>query len=159
MPVTHLGYTLLDAKGKKATTGVKIDSASYTLAQIAEFASEFGDLLDNITECKVIECTAYISLTPGASLKASPVAGSDVEEGGLFTFSVAGSAYVESINVPGLVQGKFTNTVVNTADTDIDAFVDAIVVGLDATGTTVVPLNKWGLNIGALISAVKKFRK
>lgn len=159
MAVTHLGYTLLDDKGKRATCGVKIDSASYTLAEIAEFASELGDLIDNITECKVTDCTAYLSLTPGAALKAAPVANSDVEEGGLLTFSLAGSPYVESIRVPGLVQGKFSGETINLVDVDIDAFVDAIVVGLDATGTNVAPVNKFGFNIGAVISGVKSFRK
>jgi hypothetical protein len=159
MPVTHIGYTLLDAKGKRATTGIKIDSAAYTLAQIAEFASEMGDLIDNISECQVVEATAYISMTPGVALKASPVAGSDVEEGGLFTFSLASSPYVESVRVPGLIQGKFSGAEVNLADADIDAFVDGIVVGLDASGTNVAPLNKFGVNIGAIISAVKSFRK
>jgi len=159
MAVTHIGYTLLDAKGKRATTGVKVDSASYTLEELAEYASELGDLIDNITECKVTDCTIYISTEPGASLKGSAVANSDVEEGGLFTFSLASSPYVESIRVPGLVQGKFSGEEVNIVDSDVDAFVDAIVVGLDASGTTVAAVNKFGVNIGALISAVKSFRK
>lgn len=159
MAVTHIGYTFLDAKGKRASAGVKVDSASYTLAQLAEFASELGDLIDNVTECQITDCTIYISTSPGAALKASPVANSDVEEGGLFTFSLASSPYVESIRIPGLIQGKFSGETINLADADIDAFVDAIVVGLDASGTNVAPLNKFGVNISSVVSAVKSFRK
>jgi len=159
MTVTHIGYTLADEDGRKGTVGVKIDATTYTLAQIAEFASELGDLIDNITECKVTDCTAYISMTPGVALKGSAIAGSNSEIGGLFVFSLAGSPYVESIRVPGLIEGKFSQDAINLADADIDAFVDAIVVGLDASGTNVAPVNKFGLNVGAIISAARSVRK
>jgi hypothetical protein len=77
----------------------------------------------------------------------------------LFTFSLDDSPYVETYYVPGFTQSKMSGLAADLTDADVIAFKNAIDAGLDASGTTVEPCNKFGVDCSTLLSSEKKFRK
>jgi hypothetical protein len=89
------------------------------------------------------------------TIKGSPVADSDPNEGALYSFDADSTAYNPSIWVPAAAQSKFVGQAVDTSDTDVSAFVIAVT----GAHSSVSASDRYANDITALRSAVKKFRR
>lgn len=159
MPFLY-SLTLRDADGNKSNVIVPFDESGMTLASIVEGGEDLVGLIDPITGCVVERVGVSLDIAlPDDGEKTDPVAGSNVQEGANFGFSAAGTGYRSTIRIPGFLESLFSGKSVNTVDTDVAAFVDAMVDGYAVTADTVPPTDKYGNDLDGLISAVKTFRK
>lgn len=152
--------TMRDADANKANVVVPFNESGMALADIVEGGQLLVGLVDPITGCVIESVGLSLAIAmPGAGEKTDPVAGSNVQEGANFGFSVTGSDYKYTIRVPGLLESLFTGKAVDTLDVDVAAFVDAMVDGYATTGDVVPPTDKFDNDINGLVSAVKTFRR
>lgn len=155
----HIGYTMRDADGDTSTFAVKIPDATYTLANLAEFAKEFGDLINAVTDAVIVDVRLVASFPVDENWRTLPVQDCEVQKGALFAFQAADTEFRHSIRIPGFRPSKFAGNSVNTGDADVIALKNALISGLDASGVVVLPSDKYGNDLVSMISAVKSFRK
>ncbi len=160
MALYNISYSVLDSDGDVATLPVKVKAETHTIAQIQEAASDLALLIDTILDGQVTAIAITLDATLPGGLKAVPVAGCENQRGALFSFTLDGSPYRHSIRLPAFKEALFTGKAVNTADTAVAAFVTAVTTGVAVTGpATVEPANPFEFEYGALVSAIKSFRK
>jgi hypothetical protein len=144
-----LSTTLVDADGDTKTFEVPaVVADSTTLAGLQT-------LLDAATECKIQSSSMNIAFNNMTGIKANAVALSDVEEGGLISFSVNGSKYRNSMFIPGIIDLAKTGNSINLAQTAIAA----LIVRLTSLVSGVTPGNKFGMANVAALEGKKRFRK
>lgn len=154
-----VSYTIEDDKGYKGSLPLYMlyDDATATLAGILSTVDSMNTLVDNITEGKIVSVGITLYPTLGAGLKATPVANSDVEESGLFTFPLLNLPSKSfSIDVPALIQAAFVDDAINTANTAIAAWLDEVNNG---SSTLVVFNDVWSSGLDTVRKARKSFRK
>src|ERR1700693_2537024 len=84
---------------------VSYDTATATLATIAAAAAGVATNLDPVTDGQIVSLGIKLYQALPGGLKGAPVAGSDIEETGLFTFNTsAPGGKVYSIDVPAVAQ-------------------------------------------------------
>jgi hypothetical protein len=162
-PKGFVSYSILDAKGKKSTTQINfpIDNMdSEHLDVLIDFAGTTAELIDAIIRGQIVDVGIGISVDlTSLTLKGTPVASSDVEEGARFQFSTVLNT-LTGFRLPTFDE-DFINAGSNTVDiedTDVDAFVDRIVEGRTITLTNVSPSDDRGEDIVALVSARESFQ-
>lgn len=131
--------TFKDRKGKTATTEVKIPTG-LSLADMVEFAQQMAVLIDAITTGQIISVGIGIRIdTSGLGLTAAAGTTADVEEKGKFQFLTDGGFYT-TVNIPcwSDINTVDFSDVIDTADTDVAAFIAAMISGLTMTSTNVV---------------------
>lgn len=159
-----ISATIRDAKTlatarvrNKQVSSEFINDTAMTLADITAHHDEFIQKLDDVTD-GVIESSS-ITIYPAlpAGLKASPVAGSDVQEGASLSFAVTGSNYSEAFRVPAIkstLLGADGQSVPNAGD------MATFITFLTGGGTSAHPaVDKAGVDIAAFIAGKKSFRK
>lgn len=154
-----VSYTIEDAKGYKGSMPlyVQYDDAVATLASILATVDSLNTIVDNITEGMINSVSVVLYPTLGAGLKATPVANSDIEESGLFTFplvSLPSKSF--SIDVPALIQTAFVDDAINTAETNVAAFLDEV---NSDTSDLIMKNDVWSSSLGVVRKARKSFRK
>ena len=162
MATYNISYSLLDDDGDTDTFAIKVLAASHTMAQITEAAQDFALLLDEVTGSKIAGIAVTLEASLPGGLKSSPVGTIENQKGATLSFTLDGSPYRDSMRIPGVKVGLFTGKNLNTADTDVDALIDAITGGIVVTadsGATVEPANRFEFEYASLASAVKSFRK
>lgn len=159
MSTFNCSYSVTDSDGDSRSMVVPVPRGALTLAEITGFMEAQAALIDPILDGAITEMRVEIKVPVPGGLKASPNANAEVQKGGLFTFALDGSDYSYSIRVPALLPSLFSGKEVNTADTDVTAFVNSIIAGLDVAGTQVTPSNPFEFDINALKTAKKTFRK
>lgn len=85
------------------------DDATTTLANLIAAMQGMATQIDGVSEARLnkLRMTLDVALPSGINV-AKPVAGSDLEETGLITFSVNGNIYNYGVDVPGYLQSEFT---------------------------------------------------
>jgi hypothetical protein len=154
-----MSFTIEDAKGYKGSLPIygTYDDATATLASVLAYIDTMATLVDAITEGKVISQSLVLYPTLGAGLKADPVANSDVQESGLFTFPMANLPSKSfSIDVPALIQAAFVADNINTANVAIAAWLDEI---NNNTAEIRATNDIWTTFLNPVRKAVKSFRK
>lgn len=154
-----LSFTVEDDKGYKGSVPFYMlyDDATATLASILAYVDTFATLVDNITEAKIISQSVVLYPTLGAGLKANPVANSDVQESGLFTFPLNGlSAKSYSIDIPAFIQSAFVDDAINTTVTAVSDWLAEI---NNPTAELVSYNDIWAFSLGTVRKARKSFRK
>jgi hypothetical protein len=159
MALVHIGYRIRDADGDKSTMAVKVPRGALTLAQIEEFAQEFSVLLNAVIDGVIEAMNVSISMDLPGGLRTTPVANCEVQKGALLSFTANGTEYRYSVRVPSYVPGKFSGNEVDTADVEFIAIRDALVSGLDATGTQVQPCDEYENDLLSFIEGRKSFRR
>lgn len=88
MPAFYIIYTIKDAKGKTATTEVKVPT-SFDIANIVEFAGALAVIFNALIKGQLvaISIVATISMSGLVGLRTAPLADSDVEEKASFGFT------------------------------------------------------------------------
>lgn len=147
-----------DSKKKKAVSLYQILPDTTTLASLVTLAQAFGSVVDPITEGKIDRLRLVFEVPLLGGWKASPVSGSNDEETGLFTFPLvtpADKSY--GIDIPAFPDAKTVSTdhnLINTADTDVTAFIDFI------TGSAANVNDVWSSALDSPVrSAIVTFRK
>jgi len=142
---------------KAYTEYVTFDDATATLASIGAALNGVCAYVDPITDGQIMSVafTLFHSLPSG--LKGAPVAGSDVEETGLFSFNTpapAGKGY--SIDVPAIAQSILSGRSIIVDAGDGQTYVNDVT----ATGATFRDTDdKWAYTLDSVRSAQKTFRK
>lgn len=158
MSLVHVGFRIADADGDTSSMSVQVPLGALTLAHLVEFAEELAVLIDDSIDGVIQAITVATAVSLPGGLQASPVAGSEVQKGGLLSFVAAGTPYRWSVRVPAMTPAKFTGNLVDDTDSDIAALIAAFEDGLDSSGTTVSPCDKYENDLTAYIEGVKSFR-
>lgn len=150
--------TIRDGKGKRATTRVHIPSST-DVADMIEFAQEFGQVLANTMTGTVERIGACLDIPVNFSSLAAP--DSDVEEGAQLQFQTAGG-YHTGFRIPTFDEGKIlaNSDVVDQTDGAVTALVNLMVGGFTTTSTQLVlPCDSREDDIVQLTSAIEAFKK
>lgn len=152
-----VSLTIQDEVGTKANLPVYVEVPdTVTVATLRGFSQTIAIDADAISGGKVIEIRNTLSIPqPVSGIKANPVAGSRVEQTGLFNFSQLGSKYRWPIDVPAIADTKLIKGRIDLTDADIIAFIAA----MSTTASLIVPSSKWALALEGLLDAALTFRK
>lgn len=159
MALVHIGYRIRDDDGDTSTMAIVVPLGSLTLAEIEEFSQEFASLLDEVTDGVIEALNVTIGIDLPGGLATTPVTNCEVQKGALMSFTANGTTYRYSVRVPAYTPGKFSGNEVDVTDTDFIAVRDALISGLDATGTQVQPCDKYENDLLSYIEGVKSFRR
>lgn len=141
----------------KQTVGILINDTGLSLTDIIDHHDEFLTTLDGVTD-GVIEgssITVYPALPAG--LKSTAVAGSDVQEGGNYSFTVIGSRYADSVRVPASKSTLFGADGQSIANSGAAATFITFLLGGGTSAHRAT--DKAGVNYDEFIAAKKSFRK
>ncbi len=109
-----------------------------TLSQLNGEASNIATLLDAILDGKIVSAGLCIDIDlSGATIKANPAAGSEIERTGLLPFKYGAPMRTWSADMPAFAYSKFvtgTNNM-NMTDAAVLAFISAIESGTHITFT------------------------
>lgn len=127
-------YSIRDEKGKESTTTVNLP-ATTAFADVVLFAGEMAKLINPIVTGSVTRIGVAFTVDLPGTLRASPSANSDVEEGGRFQFRTAGGFFT-GMRLATFDESKILagTRAIDQADTDVAAFVAAMEDGIDLTG-------------------------
>lgn len=114
---TIYSFTIEDDKGVKATSVyyVAYDATTETVSALVGNIAALGGLIDPLTGGQITDARIIIDVAPDPSWKSAPIAGDYVETGAKFTFTQAGSKYVDSTVVPAIAAAQVVNGKVNLA--------------------------------------------
>lgn len=159
MLALRLVYTIRDAKGKEATTEIKIP-LSISLANAINFAGAMAILIDNLTKGQIVNISIIASVDLGSlvGLRTAPLADSDVEEKGAFGF-VTDAGFPTSVNLPTFDETYLMagTDVVDLTDADVIDFTEAMLLGITA-GVLVQPCDAHGDDIDLFSYGYERFR-
>lgn len=153
-------FRILDAVGvsKSWETYVSYDDATATLSSLAAAMSVLCSAVDDVSDGQVTAMGLRLMMTlPESGIKTAPVAGSDIEETGLFTFLTSapgGKAY--GSDVPAIAQSILTGRSITVASGVGKTFCDLLV---NNSATFRHRDNKLGATLDSIKSAQKTFRK
>jgi len=157
--------TLQDAKlvstgrvRNKQTVSVYVPLGTQTIADINAWNAAFVEAVDNVTEAEIIATSVTLFPDLPGGIKGSPVAGSDVQEGGLITFDLTGTDYTDGVRVPAYLQSLFAadgQTIPDSGATN--ALVD-LLIGVDGVIDTPAS-NRFEVVLFGYNTGKKSFRK
>ena len=151
--------TVVDGKGAESTSRVHVPDTS-DIGNFKAFMQNFAGFMDAIIKGRITNISVGLGVDLPGGLKANADALSDVEEVGRFLFASAGGGTVR-IQVPTLDEAKvLTGTAaIDTADTDVAAFVTEVVDGETISLQAEHPSAIDGSDITGLDSAIAVFGK
>lgn len=159
MALTLVSLTIRDADGDKDTVAMYIPTGSLDIADFQGFVNTVAPLVDAITDGVIESANITVGATLPGGLNDTPVAGCEVQKGGLFQLSANGTPYTHSVRVPALTPSLFTGDNINLADTAISNFTSVLVSGTTPVSTLVSPSNKYEMDLTSVKAGVKSFRK
>jgi len=159
MAVRQISYAIRDADDNTSSHVIRFPAGAETLAQITAYAQAMSLLLDELTEGQIVSITMSASIALQGGEKASPVAKSNDQEGGLFGFGCTGTEYRYGLRIPAFDQTKFVKDVINLSDSEVLEWTSALKNGLGAGGFTFHGCDEKGFDISSVISGVKSFRR
>lgn len=136
-----------------------LPTASWTIAEVLAYHDALAALVDNCTDGVIVDSSVTLNPVLPAGLKSSAVAGSDVQEGGLLGFSVAGSNYKESIRIPAMKSSLFVGPSVNIAATEITDLRDTLNGTTQTSSQNMAASDRYSNLITDVVSGAKSFRK
>jgi uncharacterized protein YfcZ (UPF0381/DUF406 family) len=161
-PHIFVTTTILDAKGQTSSFEVKFPTSAgtnTTMNALIAAAQAIATLSDAIIRGQILDVGIGIKVDiSGLTLKSSPVATADVEEGARFQFNTAAES-LTGFRMPTFDEDFILSgsRVVDLEDVDVDAFVDLMTAGLETGGVTVQPSDERGSDITTIRSARENF--
>jgi len=150
------GTSIVDADGDVKSLEIFAEVAdTTTLATLQTWVTGTQDYIDLVTEGKILHTSVTVAFANSGTNKSDAVAGSDVEEGGLISFSLDGSKYRHSVFVPAVIEAAKSGNDINLAETNVAN----LITRLTATNNGVTPGNQYGNALDAAIKGAKTFRK
>lgn len=151
----HLSFQILDGLGVVASTPQYFDiDDTKTLAQIITAAQDYITTMDAMTDGQILG----VSLDAGVTLptvKSAPVAGAEVERGGLFNWGQANVKYRFGLLFPALSQSLIVNGKIDLGS----APVLALISNVTAIGGALDYISTGGNLLLGLTDALITFRK
>lgn len=126
----------------RQTVAVKVNFGSATLANMVSWYNLFLTEVDAVSTAKVIDGSLEIKPGIPSGLKSSPDDGSNVQQGGLYVFSVNGITYTYGVRVPAISDSQLQ---ANNLDIDPTATGSDTLISL-LTGGQASPINIPGTN-------------
>lgn len=152
-----LSIGIIDGSGRTASMPLhmKFEDTVVTLADILASNAIIVDYVDAIIDGKVTDMSFTIQQTLPETLKTDPLAPSNVQETGLFTFAVADSPYSFGIDLPTIAEAVQSQGVI--PDTGDVATFTGRVTNAVAAIQFCEPVSR--LNLASLSKARVSFRK
>lgn len=127
-------YTIRDEKGANSLMQVNVPS-SISITDVALFAQQMAPLINSLITGAITRIGVALTIGLPAGLRASPLSGSDVEEGGRFQFRTSLGNFT-STRVPTFDESKVNagTADIDTTDADVLAFVNSMLSGIDLVG-------------------------
>jgi len=140
MAVNTINFRLKDGESdlKRATLPLYVPTG-HTLAEYQAFATAAAPVIDDTTGSQITDIDLAVALTVPAGLKASPVADTVNERGGLLGMDTAGQ-FNDSVRIPNILWTIMTGDSFSLADPAIQA----LTLLLTAGNGVVFPRNKDG---------------
>lgn len=144
-------FTFKDAKGKTATTEVKVP-LTFDLANVIEFVGALAIIYNTLTKGQIVAITIGVAINMAGlvGLRTAPLADSDVEEKASFGF-VTDAGFPTGFELPTfnedyLIAGSRD---VDLTDPDVIDLTEAILLGISTTPgpVTVTPSDAHGDDI------------
>jgi|GEM_PF-3109733 len=154
--VDIVSYQLLDASGKTGSMPFYIPVGA-TLASLQAFSDGMAPVVDALVKAVITGSRVELALGLPAGLKSAALSPSALQEGALISFSAVGTKYAYGEFVPGIIDAALTGNKVNFANSQVDAFVQALITGPGATLLRAADRN--GNSLSARKSGVQSFRK
>jgi len=150
-----VSLTILDELGVKANLFANtIVTDATTVANMETFIQEWVTVTDAIIDGQIVRATMKIDLDYSGA-KSAPVAGSRVEQTGLFNFEQASSGYKYGIDVPSISNSVIVGGKLNLSDASIANWKNFVVTGL----ATITFAGRVVNALLALLDALLTFRK
>ena len=155
---TLVSFSIADSDGDSGTMAVFVQN-NLTIAQYADFVSEFAPILDAVTGGKLTGASVTLGLTLPEGLKEAFDANIENQKGALFSFD-SGARYKYGLRVPAFKPALFSGKNVNLEGAGVPAFINAITAGVAVTGSgTVVFRDGYDNSPLVLMSATKSHRR
>lgn len=150
-------YSFIDELGTKAsmTVPAMVDPTTGTPAALKSEWVALGTQLDANSDAQILGGSISIITVPDGGWKATPDAGSRVEQTGLFNFTNATTKYKFGVALPSIANDSIVSGKINLADTDVIALLDALIGSW--TGGVFTNVGQYALT--ALADALLSFRK
>jgi len=150
-------YSLIDELGTRTsvTQPAMVDPTTGTPAALKTAWLGLGADIDAVSGAQITGGSVAIVYQPAGGWKATPAAGSRVEQTALFNFINATSKYKWGLDVPSFLNSKISSGKVNLADSAVTALINFILTaftGGEFANTSTFPLT-------ALADALLSFRK
>lgn len=112
-----LSFEITDGSGRVASMPIHLiyDDATATLSAIATNIAVIANFVDDIIDGQITGVDLTLQQDVPAGLKVAPLAPSNVQETGLFTFQVVGTPYKYAVDLPTIAEavqsdGQIPNT-------------------------------------------------
>ena len=150
-------YSMVDELGTKASMSVPamIDPTTGTPTALKAQWVVLGGTLDALSDAQILGGSVSIALKPDEAWKDAPVAGSRVEQTGLFNFSNATSKYKFGVDIPAIENTAIADGKINLTFGDVTDFLGQMISAF--TGGVFANTGQYPLV--ALIDALLSFRK
>lgn len=127
-------YSIRDEKGATSLMQINLPSTT-SLADVTLFAQQFAPLVEALITGAIVRVGVALTVPLPAGLRANPLSGSDVEEGGRFQFKTDGGFYTSS-RVPTFDESLITagTAEIDTAAGAVASFIASVTAGIDLTG-------------------------
>lgn len=147
-------FTVLDADGEKTAVRLLQQlSDATTIAQLLTATATVASTIDAVLDGKVVSYSCGVSLpTAGGTVKAEPVAGSEIERAGLISCDLVGMSGVDSMAFPAWKAGLFIGNTIDLTNADVILLTNLIAAAPYVNRYEV-------LHGGNVEDAVKVFRK
>jgi hypothetical protein len=156
--VDRIKYELSDVDNDLASFGIDVPS-TFTLAQYTEFVRAKAVLLDAIVSGLISRASLRRAIDLSGLTGNTGLSTSDREDVGNFVFRTAAFRKVVT-RVPGIIEGLVLSNSddLDQADTDVAAFISAMLNGISVTGGTISPSDVAEDDIIAIEEASERFR-
>lgn len=140
--------------GQKNATSEIFLPQTFSLVQYGLFAVAMAEIINDFVKGQIVSATLSIGLDVSALTGNTNETDSDVQEVGGFEF-LAEDGFVTKVNLPTFPTSLTVagTEQIDIADTDVDAFVEAMLTGIAVTGGTIQPSDVGELDIEELIFA------
>lgn len=159
-PHVFVTYTIKDGKNKNSIMKLNFPIGSDIGVLRSNFVPTTATLLNAIITGKIVEAGIGVGVDlSGATIRATPDANADVEEGALFTAAAANGA-TTTFRVPTIDESKFfpNSTVIDGGDADMAPFILRVINGQTVGVTNVSPSTDRGEDIVDITTAVDSFQ-
>lgn len=159
MAQSILSYTVEDADGDQKSVPFYFPDSAISAADLQDASDTLATFLDGVIDGKIIAANLTRGIDLPGTLKANPVANSEVQKGALLHFRRAGQTRIFSIFVPSWTPAKFTGDVVNNAAAGVSTLTSTIVDGITEASGDVDISDEFGNDLNLYVDGEKRFRK
>jgi len=147
-----------DSKGKQSTIHFN-HPLNVDLGALKDAIRSTVQLIDAIIQGKIISASIglEVNLPAGLSLKATAIAGADVEEGVRFTFSTNNGAET-GFRIPSFAETFLNDSgILDFANATVDAFIQRVIGGQTVGLVNVSPSDAFGDDVTTYTAGVESF--